>query len=161
MLIFNPIQDLEPSDTNAKKLKSSEKNSSYHPDTRSKRLNPVNPHSTLLRPYFIDLYFLLFNILRWGLRGGGGGGTHQNMICECHGGNLSFVWNNTLRCGGELNLNAVHVCVCVNSSTGVLAINVISRGDSLLVLLLWLIDWLCVCVCVSVHTYIYTYIFWV
>ena len=93
MLIFNPIQDLEPSDTNAKKLKSSEKNSSYHPDTRSKRLNPVYPHSTLLRGvyisnilvYFIDLYFLLFHILRrgWGVGvgvvgGGGGGGGYSS-----------------------------------------------------------------------------------
>ena len=33
MLIFNPIQDLYPSDTFVKKLKSDEKNSSYHLDT--------------------------------------------------------------------------------------------------------------------------------
>ena len=33
MVIFNPMQDLHPSDTYTKKSKSNEKNSSYHPDT--------------------------------------------------------------------------------------------------------------------------------
>ena len=33
MLIFNPIQDLHPGNTYTKKMKSKEKNSSYHPDT--------------------------------------------------------------------------------------------------------------------------------